>query len=302
METVAERIELSSPAKVTPWLKWPGGKRRFAAQLSYEIMAVKPKLYVEPFLGGGAIALALPSSLPKVLADSNPHLIDCWLCVQNIPGTLFAELHLIEITYGNDQAGYLAARTEFNKILYHPRKMWARRSALFLYLNARCFNGLWRVSAKGTFNVPFGKRPAPTSISAEEMMGYSSALRGCSISSEDFVILLSRIGREKSILNRTKHLEGIALFSDSPYSGTFDKYTKTGFDDEDQRTLAAILRAWASSGAAVWATNTDTPLIREIYSWAQIEETREQHSVGSKGDRRGKRACLMIRGGAACRG
>ncbi len=257
-------------------------------------MATKPKFYVEPFLGGGAVSLALPTELPKFLSDSNQHLIDCWLCVQQIPGTLFAELQRVEEQYGNEQGGFMAARAEFNSILYHPRKMWAHRSALFIYLNARCFNGLWRVSSKG-FNVPFGKRPAPTTIDANELFQLSLGLNNCLIDCVDYLTLLGRLFRSGTSLT------GYSIFVDPPYAGAFDGYTKKGFDDNDHRLLASMLKSWAEAGAAVWATNADTPLTREIYSWAQIEETREQHSLGSKADRRGKRACLMIRGGAACR-
>jgi DNA adenine methylase len=295
---MVEPIAIEIDARITPFLKWAGGKRRLAAQLANEITALGPRLYIEPFLGGGAVALALPADLSKILADANPHLIDCWLCVQKIPGALFAEIRRVEDQYGNgspavphSEAGYKAARTEFNTMIDNPRPMWARRSALFIFLNARCFNGLWRTNKSGRFNVPFGKLEFPRWLGAEEMARYSVALKHCDLRAIDFVRLFP------SLANKT----GLAIYADSPYAGTFDGYAKAGFSENDQRLLAEWLELSAERGAAVWATNADTPLIREIYSWAQIEEINEQHSVGSKADRRGKRSCLLIRGGAACR-
>lgn len=312
MEAVA--TEVSPPPSITPWLRWAGGKRRLAAQLAAEITAIKPKMYVEPFLGGGAVALALPVELNKFLADVNPHLIDCWLCVQKIPGALYAEIRRVEDQYGNgsptaphSEEGYKAARVEFNTMINNPRPMWARRSALFIFLNARCFNGLWRTNASGRFNVPWGKLAMPRWLGAEEMAHYSAALNHCELYAEGYAPLMGRLAtaasrKTRGTIDELRHmLDGFAVYCDPPYDTTFDGYTKGGFDDADQRVLGSMLSSWASCGAAVWATNADTPLIREIYNWAQIEAIDEQHSVGATGDRRGKRSCLLIRGGTACK-
>lgn len=300
-----EAVEANVGAGRPPWLLWAGGKRRLAAQLVEEITAVSPALYIEPFLGGGAVALALPVELPKLLCDINPHLIDCWLCVQKMPGQLFAELREVEHVYGNDIDGYLRARDEFNAKVNHPRKMWARRSALFIFLNARCFNGLWRTNSRGFFNVPFGKRPAPGVLSAEEVADYSIALKRCELRTENFLNVLGieftkRANRGRGELAEMRRMfRDVALYIDPPYDGTFDGYAKGGFDGLAQEVLAGMVHSYTVAGAAVWATNSDTPRIRDLYKWAQIESIDERHSIGSKPERRGKRGCVLIRGGRA---
>lgn len=280
-----------------------------APSLVAEILATHPTRYIEPFLGGGAVALALPRELPKLLVDVHPHLIDCWLCVQKIPGALFAELREVEHAYGDLLDGYLKARAEFNTMVGHPRKMWARRSALFIFLNARCFNGLWRTNSRGEFNVPFAKRPSPRQISADDLNAYTRALERSTIVADSYVLTLSRgLGKrldpllKRGDVEAARHcMEGVAIYCDPPYDGTFGGYAKDGFDDQDQITLATLLGSYAMAGAAVWTTNADTKRIRTAYNWAQIEEIDERHIVGSKAERRGKRSCLLIRGGAAIR-
>jgi DNA adenine methylase len=304
--------DIAPVSGVTPWLKWCGGKRALAPKLVAEVTAIKPKLYIEPFLGGGAVALALPSELRKILSDVNQPLIDCWLCMQKIPGTLFAELDNVERAYGNEKEGYLQARAEFNRMVTNPRRMWAKRSALFIYLNARCFNGLWRTNSNGHFNVPCGERLAPRVYTADEFAHWHGAIKSCDLRSDDFSKLLggeftdranaicSRVtGRHQQHDMMTRMLRGVAVYADPPYDGTFDGYAKDGFGEQDQCVLAVLLASYAEAGAGVWATNSDTDLIREAYQWAQLEEINESHVVGSKAERRGKRGCLLIRGGAA---
>lgn len=295
---------------VSPWLRWAGGKRTLSAKLSAEICAVRPRFYIEPFLGGGAIALSLPSALPKILGDVNPQLIDCWLCMQRNSGELYRELDAAVELYGNGKAGYVKARQKFNEMIGNPRKMWAQRSALLMYLNARCFNGLWRTNAYGYFNVPFGQLEKPRAFHWNDFIPYVKALKTATIVADHYALTIGREmnKRLEPILKRgdlaaaTLAMNDVAIYADPPYDGTFAGYAKGGFTDHDQEVLATLLGSAAAAGAAVWATNSDTPKVREWYSWAQIEEVNEHHSVGATGDRRGKRGCLLIRGGQAIRG
>jgi DNA adenine methylase len=271
---------------VKPFVRWAGGKRAIAAQLAKEIEDVNPRLYVEPFVGGGAVALAVPSYIPKLLSDVNTTLIDAWRCLKKAPIALIDELHRIEDQYGNASEGYLKARDEMNGIITNPRPLWIRRAALFLYLNARCFNGLWRANASSKFNVPFGKLEKPSSIDHIEAQALSKFLRNVTLESCDFTEICS------SVANKAP-----AVFFDSPYDEGFEGYAADGFGEHDQRRLAEWFFYLVRCGAKVWATNRDTPLIRELYVNAKIEPVEERHIVGATGERRGARSCVLIRGG-----
>lgn len=270
---------------LTSPVRWCGGKRWLAERLAKEIEAANPKRYFEPFLGGGAVALAVPSYIPKHLSDINPTLIDFWRCLQRAPSTLIEELARVKKQFPDTQKGYLDARDALNAIILDGRPFWIRRAALFMYINARCFNGLWRTNGIGKFNVPWGKLEKPSSIDLDEAKALSVWLRNVVLEAGDYAGCLAEIAWPKTT----------AIYADCPYDKMFDDYAKEDFGESQQRELAEHLRFWAGRGAKIWATNNDTPLVREIYSWAEIEALEEHHSVGAIGDRRGKRACLLIR-------
>lgn len=269
-------------------IRYVGGKSWLAPMLCKEIEAASPKHYFEPFVGGASIALNVPSYIRRTLSDSNVVLMDLWRCLRDATGPLMDEVDRVVHQYGNAQEGYLAARDEMNQMINSVRPMWIRRSAMFLYLNARCFNGLWRTNGKGHFNVPFGKIERPSMIDRREADELQRALFNTVLFTGGYTSIL---GRHESALR------GAAIYADPPYDETFGDYTKDGFAEIDQRELAENLRWCVARGARVWATNADTPLVREIYSWARVESLEEWHSVGATGARRGQKACVIIRGG-----
>jgi len=283
-------VEVIAQKRIKSPVRWAGGKGWLAARLAKEIEACNPSLYVEPFLGGGSVALAIPSYISKLLADTNLPLIDFWRCLQRAPVALLDDLMQCERQYGNELEGYMSARAALNNVIMVARPMFIRRAALFMFINARCFNGLWRTNKQGYFNVPFGKLESPSSIDLDE-----AKLLAALLAKAEFVC-----GGYDTVLDRVAHRLyglGTAVYCDPPYHDMFADYTEDSFGESEHRQLASHLQYLVQRGAKIWTTNNDTPLIREIYSWAHIEESEEQHNVGATGDRRGKRACLLIRGG-----
>lgn len=77
--TKASKEQLNSKAR--PCLKWAGGK----SQLLPHLLELIPKdfgKYIEPFVGGGALFVALGHS-KSVLADSNEELIVTYIAVRD---------------------------------------------------------------------------------------------------------------------------------------------------------------------------------------------------------------------------
>lgn len=269
---------------MTPILRWAGAKRWLAEQLSSEILLHKPKVYHEPFLGAGAVALAIGSALPSqkmVLADLNSPLMNLWSMVKKYPEAVAKAAKTCLDQYGNNQEGYIKARERFNA---QPSKTGVDIAGLMIYLNTVCFNGLWRENKQGQMNVPFGRVKNPSTSSKEELMAFSKLLANTILMKLPFqgTIPLAK--------------EGDCAYIDPPYDEGFVAYTSSGFTQGDQRELASMLKEAAENRAVkVWATNSDTLLIREIYSWANIEEIDEPRAIAADKEKRQKAKCLLIR-------
>ena len=84
-----------------PFIKWPGGKER-------ELKHILPNLprniqnYVEPFLGGGAVYLAMDDSEINgeyIVNDLSHELIDIYECVKNEDVLFFRQLKVIDAEF-----------------------------------------------------------------------------------------------------------------------------------------------------------------------------------------------------------
>jgi DNA adenine methylase len=91
-----------------------------------------------------------------LLADSNPDLINLYRQL-SLEGKAFVRYCRTFFTpANNEEQQYYRFRQEFNETADIRRK-----SALFLYLNRHCYNGLVRYNSRGMFNTPFGRYAAP---------------------------------------------------------------------------------------------------------------------------------------------
>ncbi len=261
-----------------PFLRWPGGKRWLSEKLSAEINAMAPTMYIEPFLGAGSVALAVTSPR-KLLSDFSRDLINAWKMIARYPDQMAKAASDAYRHFGNTKEGYEDARYAFNSGPPHG----ITTAATMLYLNAHCFNGIWRVNANGQFNVPFGDVKNPQALTIEHAQEIAAHLARCEIFRDDFGIPIAAAR------------EGHVIFADAPYDEGFVDYTKEGFSTEDQTRLAVGLRAATGRGAHVIATNADTALIRDLYSWATVEPLMEPRSVAAKATARERAACLLIR-------
>lgn len=271
----------SPPIKVAPLVKWAGGKRSVLPAL----LALAPprfRVYYEPFLGGAAFFLALaPAS--AVIGDANPELVAMYQAIRDYPHEVMAALDRMQPSV-LDAASYYAIRSQDPDSL--PP---AERAARFIYLNKTCYNGLYRVNRKGQFNVPFGRylQPPPlyerTNLERVALLLQRSELR-CG----DFEEMLEDAGADDFV------------YLDPPYvplskTANFTAYTSGAFTEADQRRLAAVVHRLTDRGGRVLLSNSDTPLVRDLYAGYDIREVYVPRNINSNAQGRRKIAELAIR-------
>lgn len=71
-----------------PFLKWVGGKTQIIDQVM-EHFPIRIETYIEPFIGGGSVLLAMLSRKLQptniIATDINPNLIQVWKSIQSTP-------------------------------------------------------------------------------------------------------------------------------------------------------------------------------------------------------------------------
>ena len=118
---------------LSPFLKWPGGKRWLLKKLP-EIFSIQFNNYYEPFLGSGAVFFHL-SPEESVLSDVNEELINLFVQMRDHSQELAKQLQAHQKKH--NKAYYYEIR---DKNYVSPME----RAGLFLYLNRTGFNGMYR--------------------------------------------------------------------------------------------------------------------------------------------------------------
>ncbi len=237
--------------KVSPFLRWAGGKQQLKRiLLAFLPLDVSERTYREPFLGGGSLFFAIQPAA-AVLSDANEHLIKCYEFVRDQP-TLVAR-YLRAHALKNTKAHYYRVREEYNASDFS-----AAQAARFIYLNKTCFNGIFRVNAKGKFNVPYGRKESPAIPDGAKLVTVAAALKSASLRALSF---------EQALENSAR---GDFVYLDPPYpplNGTayFTHYTSERFSVQDQRNVAERVHELDRRGCLLMISNADTPLIRRLY-------------------------------------
>ncbi len=259
-----------------PIIKWAGGK----TQLLEHIRAMMPanyNNYFEPFIGGGAVLLDIaPTS--AIINDINTELVNMYLQIKNNPDAVTDALSKLDAGHENTadaKSYYYDVRKLFNQNLDTNTPEQAAR---LIYINKHCFNGLYRVNAKGLFNVPFNNKLKGESFDKTNIYQVSSYLQNAEILTGDF----------ESALKNVK--KGDFVFFDSPYvpinPTSFTDYTKEGFDYEDHVRLADLYKRLSEQGVYCMLTNHNTDLVNELYKNFHIKVVQVSRNINSNASAR----------------
>ena len=203
-------------SSVKPVIKWVGGKSKLLNKFIPYIINSNPEYYIEPFLGGGSVAIELMNMRLKakyVLNDKNTHLINVYKCIKKDVHQLIEHLRTYENKLNKDE--YYRIRKEYNEVV--ETKYDYANAARFMYLSKTCFRGLYRVNKHGKFNVPYGHYKT-LSFDYDNIVALSEMLNA-----HDVVFL-------NTDYTKIEIPPNAFLYLDPPYVDTFDDYTDGGFN------------------------------------------------------------------------
>jgi len=297
---------MSTQAK--PFLKWAGGKGQLLSQLEQHLpqdLKGQEFTYIEPFVGGGAMFFYMLQRFPNIkraiINDVNSYLITAYQVIKNSPDDLIERLADLEEKYFSlveeeeKKNFYLQARDIFN----NEKLDDIDRSKYLIFLNRTCFNGLYRVNAKGKFNVPFGRHLHPTICNAEVIKADSQVLNRVDVKilNDDFKSTQKYVS------------DGYNFFYfDPPYrplnaTSSFNSYSKDDFNDDEQirlRNYCAFLNEnpnvkWMLSNADCSAKNPDDTFFEKIYAGFSINRVYASRAINANPSKRGKLTELLIK-------
>lgn len=287
-----------------PFLKWAGGK----TQLIESISKFLPKeleefdTYIEPFIGSGAVMFWLLKRFPHikkaVINDINEDLINVYISIKESPHQLIEELGKIQgkyYSFTNEEERkqyFLDKRTAFNEDGTIDTLI---KSAIFIFLNRTCFNGLYRVNSKNRFNVPFGKYKNPKILDKETILADSDILQKVVILNGDYSEINNYISGKTFV------------YFDPPYkplskTASFNSYSHETFDDGEQGRLSDFCRLlneknvkWLLSNSDPKNTNENDIFFEDLYEDFYIDRVEARRNINSDASKRGKINELLIK-------
>lgn len=276
-DVIASRARRYMSATPRPFVKWAGSKRALLPQI-VPYLPDSFTSYHEPFLGGGALLLLLQPT-NAVVNDSAPELVNAWRSVRSD----------VDGVYRSAIRNRLE-KAEYYRVRANRSTDAVERAGEFLFLNRGCFNGIYRVNARGEFNVPWGAPKSASIVDEVNLRAVSSFLNEASIDVilGDFEPVVDGAGL------------GSLVFLDPPYvtrhnSNGFVDYNERIFSWADQVRLALAAERARRRGSHVLVTNAMHSDVTGLYpSFKTIEITRASTLAGDSTKRARSSEVLLV--------
>lgn len=271
-----EVVEPKINADVSPkFLRWAGSKTRIIP----DFLEVIPPFntYHEPFCGSCALFFAL-SPQEATLSDANPALVRTLKAVRDEPEAVY------QLLLGLDwsENGYYRTREEGIEDADD-----VRLATKFIFLNANCFNGIFRLNKAGKFNVPYGGHRAGRCPSLERLLEASRRLKKAEIVSGDFEEIVD-----------ARAASGDLVYLDPPFAirnrRIFFQYRYDDFGLGDLVRLEGMMRRLDQRGVAFivsYAASEEADQLSK--GWRRFEVSRQGNIAGFKNNRRIAREVII---------
>ena len=246
------------------------------------------------------------------LSDSNGDLIGCYQALRDELDDVVRSLtHLERAHRQKGAAHYYDIRdNHFNParlaLVPHaqaPARYPPELAAMLIYLNRTGYNGLFRVNARGEFNVPVGRYENPRICDRDNLARVSAILRqpGVHLQVRTFDALTSHSGPVDF------------YYFDPPYApltttSRFTAYTTGGFTGDDQRRLQLLAIGLASRGARIVLSNSSAPEVLALYTsdearkaGLRVIEIPARRAINARASLRGPvRECVITNAPVSC--
>jgi len=284
-----------------PFLKWAGGKTQLISEIEKSLPNSAIDTYVEPFVGSGAVLFWVLNEFSRlekaVVNDINEDLINTYKSIQSTPKELISvldilqnEYHSLENSEDKKKEYYYRKRELFNG----RKQSQTEHSALFIFLNKTCFNGLYRVNRKNEFNVPMGSYKKPTICDKANILAVNEALQKVELLCGDF----------EQTLDYTS--DNTLFYFDPPYkplneTSNFNSYAKDEFNDDEQIRLKNFCdrldnlgHSWILSNSDVKGENSENNFFDNLYADFTIKRVDAKRSINANPKKRGFLKELLI--------
>ena len=240
------------------FIKWVGGKSKLLNRIIPKITTQTFDLYLEPFVGSGAVLLYLLENMnidniTYKVNDINTELIMTFSTIKSSVNELINILNYLSSL--TDEDNYYKLRSIYNErnnnieyaydILYswelideqHDEQPTSHHlnlltAALFIYLNKTCFRGLYRVNKQNQFNVPYGHYKNPKLFNPEELKHLSQLFQHVEFYNLEYDEFI-----KQNINTNT------LIYLDPPYYETFNDYSSYSFDHDKFFSLINELKS-----------------------------------------------------------
>lgn len=293
-----------SKRNAKPFLKWAGGKTQLIPEIEEKLPSSIIKAgftYIESFVGSGAVLFWILNNFPQlekaVINDINEDLINTYKTIKSNPNELISILEVIQEEY-HSLDNLPDKKKEYfyqKRALYNQRaQSQIEQSALFIYLNRTCFNGLYRVNRKNEFNVPIGSYKKPTICDKSNLLAVNEALQKVEILCGDFEQTFNYAGANT------------LFYFDPPYkplseTSSFNSYARNGFDDDEQIRLKGFCDRIDSYGYPWILSNSDPKgkdpennFFDDLYADYTIKRVDAKRSINVNPSKRGLLKELLI--------
>ena len=235
-----------------PIIKWSGGKGNEIKNFFHHL-PTNFDLYIEPFVGGGALYFNLEFSGENLISDVHEELINFYEQIS---------LGRAEYIYESikkmplDEAGYYSVRDE--DLPSSP----IGKATRFYYLRKTAYRGMLRYNKSGGFNIPWGRYK---NVKFSDILNprYTELLQRTDVRLASFDKIFEEFNDERFF-----------MFLDPPYDSEFTDYGYCSFGREEQQRLAECFKSTKTQCLMVIG---ETDFINELYDGYIVDSYHKKY-------------------------